>query len=51
MGPFLIGFGVGTLMVAGINYFEKNENSIIPNGFILATGVATLIGGLLVILL
>lgn len=46
MAFFLIGFGVGALMVVGINYKEQSKGGIIPTKYILIFGILSFIVGL-----
>ena len=46
MAYFLIGFGIGSLMVSGINYAEQTHEEFLPTKYVLATGILTLCAGL-----
>ncbi len=44
---FLIGFGIGTLMISGINYYEDNHWKFLPTKYITATGFISIVTGMI----
>ncbi|MDR8390117.1 hypothetical protein NC796_03125 [Aliifodinibius sp. S!AR15-10] len=47
---FLIGFGIGTLMISGIKHYEDRHWKYFPTKFITATGFICIVIGMVMLL-
>ncbi|MFH5832844.1 hypothetical protein ACG2F4_12415 [Halalkalibaculum sp. DA3122] len=50
MAYFLIGFGIGTLMISGIKHYEGSHWKHFPTKFITATGFGCIVTGMALLL-
>lgn len=49
MAYFLIGFGVGSLMISGINHYEDNHWNLLPTKYITGLGFALIAAGMILL--
>lgn len=49
MAYFLIGFGIGTLMISGINHYEDSHLNFLPTKYITGTGFGSIVAGMVML--
>ncbi len=49
MAYFLIGFGVGSLMISGINHYEENHWKFLPTKYITGLGFGLITAGMILL--
>ena len=49
MTYFLIGFGIGTLMISGINHYEDNHWKYLPTKYITSIGFLSIVAGMVLL--